>query len=88
MEIKTLITPYVGKSENLSIQFLKHSSHYYNLPVCELIFPLRFIKTYETLIASLTKCEDYIDHYVQFHYLKHGTVRVQILTRTNIKDVI
>ena len=88
MEVKTVLTPLIGKSKNLSIQFLKHSLHYYNLPVYELIFPLRFNRTYQKLITSLTKCEDYIDHYVQFHYLKHGTVRVQILTKTNTVDVI
>lgn len=77
----------MGKSQNLSIQFLKHSSHYYNMPVFEIIFPVRLTKTYENLIVSLTKCEDYLNHYVQYHYLKQGVVRVQVLTRI-IKDVV
>jgi hypothetical protein len=87
MQVKQILTPLIGKSKNLSIQFLKHSSHYYNMPVFEIIFPVRLTKTYVNLIDSLTKCEDYLNHYVQHHYLKQGVVRVQVLTRI-IKDVI
>lgn len=81
MQVKELLTQYENKSKDLSIQFLKHSSHYYNMPVFELLFPVRLIKTYEPLLHAITKCEDYLNHYTKYHHLKQGMVRVQILTR-------